>query len=67
MSKTPKLKPCPFCGTRPRGASKYKCRDEDWYCVKCPSLDCVVIPVTSSYLSAEAAREAWNTRKGDKP
>ncbi len=61
MASKPKLKPCPFCGCRP------KVNPPGWgvygYYVMCEAMRCKVNPCTDSFPTREKAIAAWNRRK----
>lgn len=62
MSRT-ELKPCPFCGCRPKlfrpGWGVYG------NYVQCAARRCKVNPCTDSFPTREKAIAAWNRRKGE--
>ena len=57
--KLPTLKPCPFCGAKPKirtdGTKKF------WF-ISCNSMDCEICPEADDFESFEKAQKAWNTR-----
>ncbi len=54
----PKLKPCPFCGSKAEAILVYA---NEWYveCTKCP---CTMI---GGYYTEEEAIKSWNTRTSE--
>ncbi len=64
MASSPKLKPCPFCGCRPRvsppGWGVYG------YYVMCEASRCRVNPMTVSFRTRAEAVAAWNRRAGNR-
>lgn len=65
--KTPELKPCPFCGSKPKLAGAYTIEGVTaWavYCGKTPS-DFFCGAQITSIESEEKAVEAWNRRVTD--
>lgn len=54
-----KLKPCPFCGSRPLGPR----RRGLMFVVVCVFAQCPASDVVASGFSATAASNHWNTRK----
>ncbi len=63
MASSPKLKPCPFCGCRP------KLYGPGWGVygnyVVCEAKRCNVNPCTNSFPTREKAVSAWNRRAGE--
>lgn len=54
-----KLKPCPWCGKKP----KIRGVDGDWIRVGCLRFECEIMPNTTLYRRKKEAITAWNTRK----
>lgn len=66
---TPKIKACPFCGSKARtkgakynelGAYGDANQDKHWYGVYCPN--CGINQPKRTYFSKEEAIEKWNDR-----
>jgi len=54
-----RLKPCPFCGSRPE---EFVSHSEQIYWVQCIDSHCFVNPSTNDCATAKAACMAWNMR-----
>ena len=59
-----KLKPCPFCGSKPISGNYYYGRHIR-YIIGCSNTRCKVFPNTRYHDTPEEAIEAWNRRYTD--
>lgn len=67
VKKTPKLKPCPFCGSEAVTLNTYPAHPEDgsWY-VQCTNHRCCASNLGAPYgLSPKRAAIPWNRRAGE--
>ena len=54
------LKPCPFCGEKPK-----VCKYGIEWCIECHSDTCWIVPETGLCESLEEAIQKWNRRAND--
>jgi Lar family restriction alleviation protein len=58
--KTPKLKPCPFCG---HDAESFSVVEGEWQIACLDYTTCELTPVTWAYKTKVEAIAAWNRRR----
>lgn len=60
------LKPCPFCGGKPKSRSARAAEDVMDAWVQCTSCDALGPVIEGAYAEHEAAARSWNQRAGGK-
>lgn len=63
--KTPELKPCPFCGSRPTVNTWGNPNGKVMYQVLCDSAACAIQPMTDYHTNEESIVREWNRRAKD--